>query len=311
MQIKWLEDFLTLTDTRSFSSAAARRNMSQPTFSRHIQSLEDWLGVELIDRHMQGVHLTSGGRIFRGFAADMLRRTYDMRTVLRGQSSGMPQTVLFSVAHTLTMTYFPRWLGELKHELGNLVVRVSAVNGAEGASMLMEGATDLLIIYHHPQLPALLDPEHFSHLTVTTDRLLPLSAPRADGRPRYRLPGSADEPLPLLAYSTGSYLAHAVEMILLSAGRRCHFERSFDTHMSESLKAMIVEGHGLGWLPESCAERETLEKRLVPAGGAEWTCPLEVRLYRSAQNSNPMVENIWALARRRARLMAGEAGLPA
>ena len=35
------------------SRAAARRNVSQPTFSRHIQALEDWLGVELIDRSMQ------------------------------------------------------------------------------------------------------------------------------------------------------------------------------------------------------------------------------------------------------------------
>ena len=86
MQIKWIEDFLTLTDTHAFSRAAARRNVSQPTFSRHIQALEDWLGVELIDRSMQGVHLTAAGRIFRGFAADLLRRTYDMRTVLRGQA---------------------------------------------------------------------------------------------------------------------------------------------------------------------------------------------------------------------------------
>ena len=64
MQIRWLEDFLTLTDTRAFSRAAARRNISQPTFSRHIQSLEDWLGVQLVDRREQGVQLTPAGRIF-------------------------------------------------------------------------------------------------------------------------------------------------------------------------------------------------------------------------------------------------------
>ena len=72
MQIKWIEDFLTLTDAGAFSRAAERRNVSQPTFSRHIQSLEEWLGVELVDRRMQGVHLTAAGRIFRGFAVDLL-----------------------------------------------------------------------------------------------------------------------------------------------------------------------------------------------------------------------------------------------
>lgn len=297
MQIKWIEDFLTLTDVRAFSRAASRRNMSQPTFSRHIQALEDWLGVELIDRRMQGVHLTSDGRIFRGFAADLLRKTYDMRAVLRGKSPGKPEAVLFSVAHTLSMTYFPRWLSKLKDQVGNLVVRVSAVNGSEGANMLVEGETDFLIIYHHPQLPALLDPERFPYLLVDTDRMLPFSAPRKDGTPKFLLPGHINAPLPFLAYSSGTYLAHAVEMILLSAKEPCHFERSFDTHMSGSLMSMIVEGHGLGWLPESCSEREVSEKRLVLAGSARWSCPLEVRLYRSSQNSNPMVEKIWSFAR--------------
>lgn len=293
MQIKWIEDFLTLTDAHAFSRAAERRNVSQPTFSRHIQALEEWLGVELIDRRMQGVHLTSAGRIFRGFAADLLRRTYDMRNVLRGQSPGIAETVRFAVAHTLSLTYFPHWLSTLKMALGNLVARVSAVNVAEGASALTEGGADLLLNYHHPQLPALLAPERFQHLVLATDRMLPCSAPNRDGRPRHRLPGRVDAPLALLAYSSGTYLAHTVEMILLNANERCHFERSFDTHMSEALKAMVVEGHGLGWLPESCVSKELAEKRLVIAGGGQWSCTLEVRLYRSLENANPMVDRIW------------------
>jgi len=295
MQIKWIEDFLTLTDARAFSRAAERRNVSQPTFSRHIQALEDWLGVELIDRRAQGVHLTAAGRIFRGFAADILRRTYDMRTVLRGQSPANVDTVRFSVAHTLSLTFLPGWLSQLKEALGNVVARVSAVNVPEGASALMEGATDLLIVYHHPQLPVLLDPVRFPHLALATDRMLPFSAPREDGRPRHRLPGRPEAAVPFLAYSSGTYLGHVVEMILLNATERCHFERSFDTHMSEALKAMIIEGHGLGWLPESCVGREIAEGRLVSAGSAQWSCRLEVRLHRAAENANPMVDKIWAL----------------
>ena len=293
MQIKWIEDFLILTDAHAFSRAAERRNVSQPTFSRHIQALEDWLGVELIDRRMQGVHLTSAGRIFRSFAADLLRRTYDMRNVLRGQSAGVPEAVRFAVAHTLSLTYFPHWLSALKAAIGNLVARISAVNISEGAGALTEGGADLLLSYHHPQLPALLAAERFQHLVLATDRMLPCSAPTRDGRPRHRLPGRLDAPVPLLAYSSGTYLAHATEMILLNANERCHFERSFETHMSEALKAMVLEGHGFGWLPESCIGTELAEKRLVIAGSDQWSCTLEVRLYRSQENANPMVDRIW------------------
>lgn len=56
---------------------------------------------------------------------------------------------------------------------------------------------------------------------------------------------------------------------------------------------MVVEGHGLGWLPESCVSKELAEKRLVIAGGGQWSCTLEVRLYRSLENANPMVDRIW------------------
>ena len=300
MQIKWIEDFLMLTDTHAFSKAAERRNVSQPTFSRHIQSLEEWLGVELIDRRSQGVQLTAAGRIFRGFASDLLRRTYDMRNVLRGQSPGSIETVNFAVTHSLTLT-FPSWLSKLKSVVGNLNVRVNAVNISEGVAALTEGGTDLLIIYHHPHIPALLDAERFPHQVLSIDRMLPISVPDSNGKPRYKLPGSIDKPVTLLAYSSGTYLSHTVEMILLNATERCHFERSFDTHMSEALKAMVIEGHGLGWLPESCVKEELAEKRLVTAGPAQWSCTLEVRLYRSRDNNNPLVDRIWSFCQNKTK----------
>jgi len=300
MQIRWVEDFLALTDARAFSRAAQRRNVSQPTFSRHIQALEDWLGVELIDRRVQGVQLTPAGRIFRGFAADLLQRTYEMRTVLRGQSPGSDDVVRFSVAHTLSLTFFPQWLSRLKEALGNVVAHVNAVNVPEGARALMEGATDLLIVYHHPQLPVLLDASRFPHLPLATEQMRPFTAPRKDGRPKYRLPGRPEAVLPFLSYSSGTYLGHVVEMILLNAGERCYFERSFDTHMAEALRAMIAEGHGLGWLPESCAGRDVAEGRLVAAGPPPWTCTLEIRLHRSAESDHPTVGRIWELLSKRA-----------
>ena len=295
MQIKWIEDFLTLTDTRAFSRAAERRNVSQPTFSRHIQALEEWLGVELVDRRVQGVQLTPAGRIFRGFAADLLRRTYDMRTLLRGQVPGDQNTVRFSVAHTLSVTFFPRWLNHVQASLGNVAAHVSAVNVPEGATALMEKATDLLLAYHHPQLPVLLDPVRFPYITLASEPMRPFSAPGVGGRPKFSLPGRPEAQVPYLSYSSGTYLGHVVEMILLSSGERCHFARSFDTHMAEALKAMVLEGHGLGWLPESCVGREVAEGRLLPAGPSRWSCTLEVRLHRSADNPDPSVARIWEL----------------
>ncbi|MGL4976364.1 MAG: LysR family transcriptional regulator, partial [Bosea sp. (in: a-proteobacteria)] len=40
MDIRWLQDFLTVAETGNFTRAAERRNASQAAFSRRIQSLE-------------------------------------------------------------------------------------------------------------------------------------------------------------------------------------------------------------------------------------------------------------------------------
>lgn len=295
MQIRWIEDFLTLADAKGFAKAAERRSVSQPTFSRHIQALEEWLGVALIDRRVQGVQLTPSGRLFREFAIDQLRRTYDMRALLRGQTSTADSLVRFSVAHTLSVTFFPQWLNELKAALGNVLAHVNAVNVPDGARALTEGATDLLLVYHHPQLPVLLDPKRFPHRTLATERMVPYSAPLPGGAPKYKLPGRAAQPVPYLSYSSGTYLGQVAEMILLNAGEGAHLVRSFDTHMAEALKAMVLAGHGLGWLPQSAAAREVQEGRLVPAGAMKWSCPLEVRLHRLADRGNDRVERIWDL----------------
>lgn len=293
MQIRWIEDFLTLADAKGFARAAQHRNVSQPTFSRHIQSLEEWLDVELIERRGQRAQLTPSGRIFREFAVDMLRRTYDMRTLLRGQTATANVAVRFSVAHTLSVSFFPQWLNALKASVGDVLAHVNAVNVADGARALAEGATDLLLVYHHPQLPVLLDPQRFPHFTLSTERMAPFSAPLSTGAPKFRLPGQAGSVVPFLSYSAGTYLGQVVEIILLHAGSTVHLSRAFDTHMAEALKAMVLAGHGLGWLPQNCAAREVSEGRLVSAGAARWSCELEVRLYRRADRANDMVERIW------------------
>ena len=40
MELKWLEDFVSLANTSSFSKSAKQRNVTQPAFSRRIRALE-------------------------------------------------------------------------------------------------------------------------------------------------------------------------------------------------------------------------------------------------------------------------------
>ena len=295
MEIKWLEDFLSLSDARSFSRAAQERHVTQSAFSRRIMALESWLGVELVDRGAHPTTLTSAGWLFRGVAADILRQAYAARTLLSGHQalSDSAKVVQFAVAHTLVFTYFPGWLKQLNERFGPVTARVVAVNVPEGVQHLVEGDCDLLIGYHHPQLPILLDPNRFPFLLLGVERILPFSAADKEGKPIFRLPGRAGEPQPFMAYSSGAFLGNVVEMILLNAPEPYSLRRCFETHMSEALKAMVVAGHGLGWLPESCVTKEVKDGKLACAGSDAWTTHLEVRLYRSIENDKTAMQQLW------------------
>jgi len=84
METKWLEDFVSLAETRSFSRSAQLRHVTQPAFSRRIQSLEAWAGAELIDRSAYPTQLTPAGQILYGQALGLLQALQNTRTLLRG-----------------------------------------------------------------------------------------------------------------------------------------------------------------------------------------------------------------------------------
>jgi len=72
LDVEWLEDFVALAESGNFSRAAEARAIAQPAFSRHIRSLEEWVGVDLIDRGAHPVELTGGGRRFLPLVRDVL-----------------------------------------------------------------------------------------------------------------------------------------------------------------------------------------------------------------------------------------------
>jgi DNA-binding transcriptional LysR family regulator len=61
---------------------------------------------------------------------------------------------------------------------------------------------------------------------------------------------------------------------------------------------MVVAGHGVGWLPESCVSDELREGKLVVAGPASWATSLDIRLYRSATSPKPLVDELWSFISR-------------
>ena len=298
VETKWLEDFVSLAETRSFSRSAQLRHVTQPAFSRRIQALEAWAGIDLVDRSSYPTRLTPAGETFHGQALEVLDALQATRNLMRSHQAAGQDMIEFAVPHTLAFTFFPHWLTELRPNFGALKTRLTAWNVHDAVMRLTEGGCDLLMAYHHPSQPLQLSAERYEMLTLASETLAPYAKAGPDGQPMFTLPGRAGERVPFLGFASGAYMARLVEVILKQAGQPLHLDPIYETDMAEGLKAMALEGHGLAFLPHSSVRKELRARRLVPAapsGPLELT--MEVRIYRErpeiARHTKPGVQALW------------------
>lgn len=290
MELKWLEDFISLANTRSFSRSAQERNVTQPAFSRRIRQLELWLGTDLIDRSTYPTTLTNAGQTFRSVAEEFIIGMYRQRDEFRGERSRSIAAIRFSALHTLSLTFFPKWLRNLEMVLGPLNTRMMPGNLHDCVESLTEGDCDFLLCYGHDQVPILLDPALYPSVVLARDRLMLVATPDE----AQAFPGTTGRPMRLLAYTADCLLGRVVDRITDRITGRCHLEVFYENPMAEALKAMALEGHGAAWLPESAIPRELASGALVPLGGADFISQLDVRLYRSLTKTKPPIIGIWS-----------------
>lgn len=90
MDVRRLKYFIAIAEERSISRAAERLHITQPPLTRHIQSLEEELGVQLFIRNSAGVELTQAGTALLAHAhnisAHVELATEQIRRVAVGQA---------------------------------------------------------------------------------------------------------------------------------------------------------------------------------------------------------------------------------
>jgi DNA-binding transcriptional LysR family regulator len=283
METKWLEDFVSLAETRSFSRSAQLRHVTQPAFSRRIQSLETWAGTDLVDRSSYPTRLTPAGETLYDQSLEMLQSLQSTRAMLRGHTAVGQDFIEFAVPHTLAFTFFPTWVSSVRDNFGRIKSRLIALNVHDAVMRLVEGSCDVLIAYHHSSQPFQLDPDRYDMVSLGEEVIAPFSRTDALGLPRFRLPGKLEEPLPYLGYAPGAYMGQVVEQMLKETGSAMHLERVYETDMAEGLKAMALEGHGIAFLPQSAIRKELRSKKLVsaaPINAPDMHITMDIRAYR-------------------------------
>lgn len=289
LETKWLEDFVTLATTRSFSQAAAKRFVTQPAFSRRIRSLETTLGLTLVNRARTPVELTEAGQLFLITARSLVEQLGEVLRHLHHLEGPKGEVLQFAAAHSLALGFFPQWIASLR-ELGlTPSTRLVATNVGEAVHALREGTCDLMLAFHDPDAALQMDAEIFPSLHLTNNEMLPVCAADAQGAPLYDL--NSGQSVPLLAYSAGAFLGRSVNALLRQ--RQLRYTTVYETAMADSLKSMALQGLGVAWVPRLSIDAELQRGELVECGDETWRLPLEIRLYRCSLVRKAGVRLLW------------------
>ena len=295
MDIDWLKDFEALVEQRNFSRAAEDRNVSQPAFSRRIRALEEDVGVKLINRQTLPLSLTPAGEVFLPQARLMLRTYHETLERCQSIEAATENTVRFATSQSLYLTHFKTHIAPLV-EQGGLDIDLNSTSWAAGqfVSALQQRYCDVILIFWHPAMDFLapLEIGKCDYLTLSKEDFLPVSKMGATG-PMHVLKRNDKKPVSLLSYGTASALRSVQDFMLRQDIDGPNILVVNQNALANSVKAMIMEGFGLGWLPRELCKEELSNGQLQIVGDETYISQLEVRLYRAKENANPTLNRLW------------------
>ncbi|NQZ30584.1 MAG: LysR family transcriptional regulator [Oceanospirillaceae bacterium] len=300
MELKWLEDFISLSTTGNFRISSEQRFVSQPAFSRRIKSLETWVGAELIDRSIQPVTLTEPGREFKPIAQLIISKAYQIRSDIRGQSIELREHLNFSSLSTLAQFFIPHWLKQHSDifNIDFISVRSDFMGLESYLASLDSAETDFFIGYQDKSQSMIIDPLKYSSLLLATELLLPVVSPDPQGNPRWWLPDKPKAAIPYLR--TNSHTDKNHSHLYWSVGHhiQTHYaELSFNTVYEASclsaIKAMVLQGFGVAWLPLSMVKDDLASGALLRAADTSSEIQVDIKIFKSTGNHSMKLHKYW------------------
>jgi LysR family hydrogen peroxide-inducible transcriptional activator len=107
MELNQLRYFVAVAELASFTKAAARCSVSQPSLSQQIQKLERELGLQLLDRFGRRIKLTEAGEAFYDRATVALDAIDDARTSVQNGQEWQTGTLSIGAIHTVAPYLLP------------------------------------------------------------------------------------------------------------------------------------------------------------------------------------------------------------
>jgi LysR family cyn operon transcriptional activator len=147
MELRHLRYFLAVADTRSFTRAAERLHVTQPTLSHQIKQLESMVGTVLFDRSTKEVQLTAAGRLFRPYCERILKEIEASALAISELEGLMRGTLRMAVFHSFSHSVLPAIMSEFALRYPGVHVITRLVPRMDMERELINAELDMAVAY--------------------------------------------------------------------------------------------------------------------------------------------------------------------
>lgn len=174
MELRQLEALVAVARDRSFTKAAERMSISQPSLSARVRRLESHLNCLLIDRHSRPVRLTSQGRAFLPYAERALIILRTAEELVQDKHLELSALLRVGCPFSVATYLMPQVVNNFSASFPEAELYIEAGNSNFVVSQLIDGLVDLalaaafpeflsqtrVLLQLHDQMTAAVSPAH-------------------------------------------------------------------------------------------------------------------------------------------------------
>jgi LysR family transcriptional regulator, carnitine catabolism transcriptional activator len=154
LTLRQLEMLSLAAVSNSFSAAAKRLGISQPTLSAAIARIEQLLGARLFDRTTRKAVLTPQGELFAAMATEVVATYRAGSRRLRGDAEP-PMSVTFVAQPSIAASIVPEAIADLMQAHTDASVKLIDCGRKRAMELVVDRLADFAIVTNAPDLPDL------------------------------------------------------------------------------------------------------------------------------------------------------------
>jgi DNA-binding transcriptional LysR family regulator len=270
MQIEALKVFCDVARCRSFSQAAQLNHLTQSAASQAVQSLENHLAVQLIDRSVRPLQLTALGQRFYDGCRALLEQYAELEACVRSAGAEAETTVEVAAIYSVGLGDMGKYVERFTAEHPGARVHIDYLHPDRVYEKVADGSADFgLVSFPRPS-------RKWDVLTWRDEEMVLACAPShaLAGRKSIRPAELAGERY--VAFDKALTIRRRVDRFLREQGATVELACEFDS--IENIKKAVEELSGVALLPEPTLRREVRAGTLValPLSGAQLVRPLGI-----------------------------------